>query len=167
MAHHFEHTSRYTQPAETVRAALAGEQYWKDRLAAIGGSRAELSNVNESGGTVTVDVQQAVAADKLPSLVSKIRPGALVIRRTESIGPLDAGKASGQFSAIIDGAPATITGVKTIEPDGTGCVVRLDGNIEVKIPLVGGKIESAIEGQLGRLFEMEDEFTEQWLTSQP
>ncbi|KAA0022326.1 DUF2505 domain-containing protein [Antrihabitans cavernicola] len=167
MASRIEHSARYSKSVDAVHAAFTSEQYWKDRMAEIGGPGGQLLGIETANGTTTVNLQQSIAADKLPGVVTAVRPGDLVIKRSESWGPVTNGTTNGTFTAAVDGAPAKIGGTVTVTNDGTGSVAKVDGEVEVKIPLFGGKIESVIAEQLGRLLDSEDAFTEQWLDAKP
>ncbi len=41
--------------------------------------------------------------------------------------------------------------------------MQVEGKADVRIPLIGGKIESAIADEVLRLIEKEQGFTQQWL----
>ncbi len=109
-------------------------------------------------------MKQAIAAEHLPSVVTNIRPPAIwsstatnrgnrssrprarpVLRR----GRRDAGQGRRHLHAR--------------PPGRTGTVVEIDGEVEVKIPFLGGKIEGLIVEQLVELFDAEQEFTAGWL----
>ncbi|MFC4605208.1 DUF2505 domain-containing protein [Rhodococcus kronopolitis] len=165
MARHIPHSSSYPQSVAEVHRALTSEQYWRDRLAEVGGPGASFGHLTVADGTVDVEVAQAIPAEHLPSIVTKIRPGDLVITRTETWGPLDGDRARGTFTARVEGVPATLSGALTLSADGTGSTVALDGQVEVKLPLIGGKIEGVIADQVTELLENEDRFTAEWLGS--
>ncbi|TSD99532.1 DUF2505 domain-containing protein [Skermania sp. ID1734] len=150
---------------EVTHAAFCGEQYWRDRLAAVGGPQADLVSLRADGDTVIIEMTQGIAAEKLPSFVAAVRRGDLLISRTETWGPLQDGRAHGSFSAKVEGAPATLGGDLYLEPDGEHCTFRVDGAVDVRVPLIGNKIASAAAGQLQRLLEKEDEFTREWLAA--
>ncbi|MFF0545625.1 DUF2505 domain-containing protein [Nocardia thailandica] len=152
-------TARYDHPVEAVRAALADEQYWKARIAEVGGPNARLDSFDDDGTQIRVQMVQAIAADQLPPAVTAVRPGDLIIPRTETY----AGTV-GTVEAHVEGAPATVRGEVTLAAEGENAtVVTLRGSIEVKIPLFGGKIEAAIAEHLTALLEGEAEFTGTWL----
>ena len=46
----------------------------------------------------------------------------------------------GTWEVEVQGAPIRMHGTTTIEPDGEGCRQMVEGKIEVKIPIIGGKI---------------------------
>ena len=163
MASRIEHSARYSKNVDAVHAAFTSEQYWKDRIAEIGGPGAALAGTESANGTTRINLTQAIPAENLPSIVTSVRPGDLVITRTESWGPVTDGAIDGTFAAEVQGTPAKIDGKVTVRNDGAGSAAAVEGEVEVKIPLFGGKIEGAIVEQLEKLLDSEDEFTQRWL----
>lgn len=158
MATPLAYTARYSYPVAAVRAAFADEQYWKDRIAEVGGDNARLDSVSVDGDQVKVEMVQVIAAELLPAAITAVRPGDLIIPRTESwTGD------SATFTAQVEGAPAEVSGAIELTADGSGSVAETKGTIEVKIPLFGGKIEAAIAERLTELLANEEEFTNNWL----
>ncbi|MEV0249230.1 DUF2505 domain-containing protein [Nocardia sp. NPDC050712] len=160
MATPLAYTARYTHPAAAVRAAIADEQYWKDRIAEVGGDNARLNSFSATGDQVRVDMVQAIAADLLPPAITAVRPGDLIIPRVESW----TGE-SATFEATVEGAPAQVRGTITLADTATGATATVAGDIEVKVPLFGGKIEKAIQEHLTELLRSEEEFTNTWISS--
>ncbi|MET8873730.1 DUF2505 domain-containing protein [Nocardia sp. NPDC004604] len=159
MATPLAYTARYSYPVAVVRAAFADEQYWKDRVAEVGGDNARLDSVTVSGDQVEVEMVQSISAELLPPAITAVRPGDLIIPRTEN-WTAD----SATFTARVEGAPAEVRGTITLSADGSGSVAQTNGTIEVKVPLFGGKIEAAIAERLTELLVSEEEFTNNWLT---
>ncbi|MEU1428933.1 DUF2505 domain-containing protein [Nocardia sp. NPDC005746] len=153
-------TGHSTHPMAAVRAAFANEQYWKDRIEAVGGPNARIESLAINGDQVRVDMVQTIPAAELPAQITAIKPDGLTIPRTEIWHG-----SGGTVEAYVDGAPATITGSLTVTEDGTGSTFVVDATIEVKIPLFGKKIEAAIQQHLTELLEREAEFTDNWLSS--
>ncbi|MBD0324259.1 MAG: DUF2505 domain-containing protein [Aldersonia sp.] len=164
MATPIVHSASYPAPVERVHAAFASEQYWDDRIEQIGGPAGRIDAFTDAEGTVTVQMVQTVAEENLPSLITKIRHGDLEIHRTQIWGPLDSSgqRATGSFSASIPGTPAHISGTVTLAASGTGSTLTVDGEVGVRIPLVGKKVEQIAADQLTRLLNKEDEFTVAW-----
>ncbi|MGV9615507.1 DUF2505 domain-containing protein [Nocardia xishanensis] len=151
-------TARYSHSVAAVRAAFGNEQYWKDRIAEVGGPNARLESVTVQGDQVQVEMVQAIAADLLPPAITAVRPGDLIIPRTENWTGDTA-----TFDVRVEGAPATVRGTVTLTGDDSSAATTLEGTIEVKVPLFGGKIESAIKERLTELLQSEEEFTNTWL----
>ena len=169
MATPIEHKVTFTAPLERVHAAFTNEQYWDDRIEAVGGAGGRIDEFTVTDAAVDVKMVQTVAAENLPGLITKIHPGDLEIDRTQTWGPLDpAGNgAAGTFSAAIPGVPAKIGGTVTLTADGANSVMSVAGEVSVKIPLIGGKAESVAVEQLTRLLDKEDEFTTEWIAQHP
>ncbi len=165
MSHRIERSEQHTKSVDALHAAFTSEQYWNDRLAEIGGPGAKILDVRTHDETFTVDLQQAIAAKYLPQLVTKVHPGDLILKRTETWGPVAASTASGHFEVSVDGAPATINGTLALAADRDGSVLRIAGQVDVRIPLFGGRIEEAVVEQLQRLLVKESEFTERWTSA--
>ncbi|WP_405160399.1 DUF2505 domain-containing protein [Nocardia sp. NBC_01499] len=158
MATPLAYTARYSHPAAAVRAAFANDQYWKDRVAEVGGPNARLDSVSVTGDQIRVQLVQAIAAELLPAAITAVRPGDLIIPRVENwTGD------SATFQATVEGAPAEVRGTITLTDEGAGSTGAANGTIEVKIPLFGGKIESAIAEHLTEVLKNEEEFTNTWL----
>ncbi|GGF95600.1 hypothetical protein GCM10007304_06840 [Rhodococcoides trifolii] len=168
MPRKFDHTASSTHSVSAVHAAFTSEQYWKDRTEAVGGPNAELTSVTVEGDdpdtrTVRIELKQAIAEDLLPSAITAIRPGDLIINRIESWGSVDARGSAGTFEANVEGAPAGLRGTLTLSSKGNGSTFTTNGAAEVKVPIFGGKIESAVIEQVLQLIDAEHEFTEEWV----
>ncbi|MGF0317579.1 DUF2505 domain-containing protein [Nocardia fluminea] len=152
-------TAGYTHSVDAVRAAYSDEQYWKARIAEVGGPGARLDAFAVDGDQVRVQMVQSIPAEQLPPAITAVRPGDLIIPRIETYTGT-----GGIFEARVDGAPAVVRGTVTMASDGgTGSTTAINGTIEVKIPLFGGKIEAAISERLIELLGNEATFTEEWL----
>ncbi|MEU0544259.1 DUF2505 domain-containing protein [Nocardia sp. NPDC005978] len=153
-------TAHSPHSTAAVRAAFSSEQYWKDRIENVGGPNARIDSISINGDHVRVDMVQAIPAEELPTQITAVRPGDLIIPRTETWDG-----SGGTVEARVEGAPATVQGTLSVTDDGTGSVFVVDASIEVKIPLFGKKIEAAVQQHLTELLEREAEFTANWLSS--
>jgi hypothetical protein len=152
------HTVRYSHSLSSVHAAFTAESYWTDRLEEVGGPGARLIGVT-GVDPVQVQMVQAIAEAELPEAITKVRKGDLVIHRTETWQATH-----GDFLAVVEGAPVKISGTMKLAADGDGTVVRIEGEVEVDVPLFGRKIETGIAERLTQLFEVEDDYTDAWLS---
>ncbi|MGC0365505.1 hypothetical protein ABH922_003489 [Rhodococcus sp. 27YEA15] len=166
MSRRIEHSSKFSVPAAKVHQALTSEQYWRDRLAAVGGPGATIDELTVTNDTVAVSVSQVIPAENLPSMVAKFVPGDIVIKRSETLASLTDGEAAGTFAAHVDGVPARVEGTQTLRGDDASATLSAAGEVEVKIPLFGSKIESAIVDEVVRLIQSEQDFTREWIAKQ-
>ncbi|WP_039805198.1 DUF2505 domain-containing protein [Nocardia araoensis] len=156
MATPLAYKATYSHSAEALRAALADERYWKDRVEQIGGELLELDTAEDR---VHVRMVQTIAAAELPGAVTAVRPEGLVVIRTETYT-----REGGGFDAGVQGVPARVSGtVRLIEEDAAAAAV-VDGVAEVGIPLFGRKIEAAVVARLLDMLAAEAEFTDTWIT---
>lgn len=160
MATPLAYTAHYTHPAAAVRAALADEQYWKDRIEEVGGPGARLISFSTDGERVRAEMVQTIAAAELPSALTSVRPGDLVIPRAETY---DSADQSGSFEANVEDAPAKVRGTVTMTGDDSSSQAVVEGSVEVAVPLFGKKIEAVVADKLLELLASETEFTNTWI----
>jgi hypothetical protein len=160
MATSLAYTAEYPHPAAAVRAALLDEQYWKDRTVEVGGPQASVDSFLVDGEVLRVELTQHIASSDLPNAITAALPHGLVIRRTETY----AGD-GGAFDAVVDGAPARISGAVTLTDAQTGATAVIEGTVEVSVPLYGKKIETTVAANLIDLLAAEAEFTNRWIAA--
>lgn len=159
MASSLKHSVSY--PFSTVRywEIVSTEQYWRDLLEATNSSHGELQSFSVDGDTVTVSMLQGVPEDRLPSVVTKVRPGDLEIPRTMTF-TRSGDTISGVLNASVTGAPAQVEG--RLSASGDPSTVSYTGEAKVSIPFIGGKIESVVIEQLIELLDNEGSKTVTW-----
>lgn len=155
----------YEAGVEQVRGAFADEQYWLARLADSGADEATLDALTVSAdGEIRAVTTQILHANRLPGLVSQFHRGDLLIRREEHWQPIRDGASRGTVQGSISGAPVSLSGSATLTETGGRCRLSVHITVEVRVPLVGGKIESFIGSQLVDLLTAEQRFTSGWIT---
>ena len=98
----------------------------------------------------------------LPAAASRFVKGALHISFTEE-WRRDEAVARSRTTVTVDGAPVSVEASSTLSPSEEGCVRQVRGNLSVRIPLLGGRIEKEAVAHLGRVVERERELATQWL----
>ena len=164
MSSTMEHTVSYPISVPRLWQVLSTEQYWRDLLEAINSSHGKLESFAAGEDTVTVTMQQGVPEAKLPSIVTKVRPGDLEIPRRSTF-TLAGDQISGEITATVAGAPAKVAGTLVTSGDPASTTYRAD--VDVSVPFVGGKIEKAIIDQLIELLDAEREQTIEWAAAHP
>ena len=149
---------------EQVRAACPDDRYWLARLADSGADAATLDDlaVDPDGG-VAVATTQVLRADRLPGLVTQLHRGDLRITRREVWTPLAGATSTATIEAAIPDAPFSVTGSGTLQAAGAGSKADFLVRVEVRIPLLGGKVEGFIGNQLVDLLIAEQRFTSEWI----
>lgn len=157
MATPLAYTATYSHPADALRAALADERYWKDRVEEVGGVLVEFDAAEDR---LHVRMVQTIAAAELPGAVTAVRPEGLVVTRTETYT-----QEGGSFDADVEGVPARVSGTVRLTEQDAAAVAVVDGAAEVGIPLFGKKIEAAVVARLLDMLAAEAEFTDTWITN--
>jgi hypothetical protein len=175
MPRSFDMSTDYGATVEEVFRAFSEEQYWLARLADSGADEAALDSMQVGGPsgndagvpeTITVITTQVLRSDRLPGVVTQFHRGDLRIRREEKWAPITDGAATATVTGSILDAPATLSGTAVLEPvaESGGARLRLRATVEVRVPLVGGKLENFIGSQLVELLIAEQRFTTMWIT---
>ncbi|GLZ38245.1 DUF2505 domain-containing protein [Actinokineospora sp. NBRC 105648] len=157
MASRIEHRAEFTAPAATVHARLVDRAFLEERLRVLGGKDAALVSYTETGGAVEYRLRQGIDAARLPSIVRSLVKGDLVVERTETWRP-DGDAFAGTTAASVAGVPGEIKGTYRLADAAGGSALRTDAEVKVRVPLIGGKIESVIAEQVRRLLASEAEF---------
>lgn len=164
MARSFDMATEYEGSVEQVHRAFSDERYWLARLADSGADDATLENMEVTAdGHIDVVTHQVLRSDRLPGLVSQFHRGDLVIRREEHWRPIRDGQSAGVIAGAIPGAPVGLTGTAVLAPSDQGTRLAVSTTVEVRVPLVGGKIENFIGTQLVDLLIAEQRFTTVWI----
>jgi hypothetical protein len=149
---------------EQVHSAFSDEEYWLARLAAFGGSTTLDSLTAHADGTVTVATTQDLRRHAVPRVVAKVFPGDLKILREETWRPIGGRRVIGEITVSAPGALGSGRADALLAPTQDGSRLRFTATVEVKVPLVGGKIESYIGGQLAEQIPAMQRFTTAWIT---
>jgi hypothetical protein len=153
MPRSFDMATDYECTVQQVHEAFCDRQYWTARLAASGVDDWTLNSfqVGDDGG---LDV---------PGVVQQFHHGDLEIRRAETWTALSEGTARASVAGSIARAPVAVNGEASLSAvDGRARLV-FQAAVEVRIPLVGGKMEKFIGAQLIDLLNTEQEFTIRWI----
>jgi len=158
--------AEYDGSVEQVHRAFGDEQYWLARLADSGADDYSLDSMTVDASGIDVITTQTLRADRLPGIVSQFHRGDLSFVREETWTPVLDGQATATVNGSITGAPATLIGTAVLAPAKSGSGSRLEFNtaVEVRVPLVGGKIENFVGGALVELLIAEQRFTTVWIT---
>jgi hypothetical protein len=164
MPRSFDMAATYDGSVEQVHRAFSDDDYWRARLADSGADDATLDSITRDGhGGVDVITTQTLRANRLPAVVAQFHHGDLSFVREETWSAVTDGRATAIVKGSIPGAPATLTGTALLAPSDGGTKLEFKATVEVKIPLVGGKVENFIGSQLVDLLVAEQRFTTAWI----
>ncbi|HJQ46799.1 MAG TPA: DUF2505 domain-containing protein [Amycolatopsis sp.] len=162
MASRIEHRAEFAHGVSDVYAAMAGEDALRARLDALGGGNSALLDYTPTADGVRFQLRQGVGADKLPSVVRSLHSGELFVDRRET-WQLAGESGTGQVQATVSGVPGEITARTELRAEGGKTVQRTIGEVKIRIPLVGGKLEDFVAAEITKLLAREAEYSAQWL----
>jgi hypothetical protein len=164
MASRIEHRAEFTQGLAEVFTALSDQDALQARLDAIGGLNARVNTYSHDGDRWRFQLYQGVGADKLPSFVRVLHSGDLVVER-EQTWTRTGQRYTGTVQATVGGVPGDITARTELASEGGKTVLRTDGEVKIRIPLVGGRVEGFVASEVTKLLQNEADFTARWLAS--
>ncbi|MCU1594990.1 MAG: hypothetical protein JWO12_2382 [Frankiales bacterium] len=142
---------------EEVFGVLSGAEWAAQRAEHLGDDSKLVSREVGDDGSVELVISRALPAG-VPGFLQRFLPSEPRALTKDFWGPLVDGVRRATWSADIAGAPASLTGTMTIEPLPTGGNRHtIEGACRVNVPLIGGKAESFIAEQCGRLADAEAE----------
>jgi hypothetical protein len=165
MARRIDHRARSRWDARTVFTTLVDPAFLNARLAALGGTHAQLVEHSvEPDGRARVALRHGVAGESLPPAVRTLLGGDLMIDRVETWRPNPSSGYTGTVSVTIPAMPGELGGTQRLADVDGGSELTIDGSVNIPIPFVGGRIEETVAEQIGKLLDSEQAFAEEWLT---
>jgi hypothetical protein len=155
----FSHQITYDAPPADVRAMLADPAFRKEVCAAMRAMRSEV-DITEEGAGMTVVVDQTQPAKGIPSFAKRVVGDELRIVQRETWK----GDSSADLAIGIPGKPGEFRGTVELAGDGDGTVETVAGDIRVKVPMVGGKLEGLVGDLLRAGLEAEQRVGRAWLS---
>ncbi len=151
-------TARHTYDADpaTVYAMLTDA----DWLAAV----AQRSGAVRHEADVDGDSTRLTVALPAPSQVQRFTGDEFVVHVDQNWGKAatDGGR-SGDLQISVEKMPATMTGTATLKPSGERTVVDYDGDLEVRIPILGRKFEEAAAPYVKKVLDVQQTVGKSWL----
>ena len=123
--------------------------------------------VVEGSSTVSVEGERVSFAgtmrpELIPAAAARFVKSDLRVTFTEEWATNEAG-ATSRTSVTVDGAPVSVEATSTLASADAGCTREVSGNVSVRVPLLGGRIEKEAVTHLGRVVEREQALAAQWL----
>ncbi len=155
------HTLRYDGATlARVHEMLASKEF-REQVCDRQGVLCREVTITPAGDQMTVMVDQDQDAADLPSFAKLLVGERIHVVQKESW--TSAGAAS--LEVTIPGKPGKVTGTISVVPDDTGVSETVNANIQVGVPLVGGKIEGLLTELLTEALDVEQSVGKEWLAT--
>lgn len=129
----------YSVPVEIVIAMLRDQAATIAKYESMGHRDVKILEF-ASDDTALRIVSSRVVEVELPAFAKKALKPTNTMVQTDEWRRRDDGSWAGTFDVEVHGSPAHISGTMTLGPDGTGSRHDVTLDVDVKIPLIGGKI---------------------------
>jgi hypothetical protein len=164
MASSFHVSAESPASVEQVISAFSDEAYWQRRVAAYRGGIAHLDLFRvDEGGDVTVTIALSLFGDRLPKWITQLYRREVKMVHHERWTRVDGGSVHGKVKVTVPGAPLSVLAEALITPQPDGSVLDYDATVEVKVPLVGGRVERFLGGNIGQEVPRVQGFTTAWI----
>lgn len=159
-----EFSDRETYEADVARtfAMFCDDAATVERAEAVGHRDAKVIESGEDGGDYVIKSSRVVDVD-LPGFAKKVLKPTNTMIQTDRWGPETDGARAGSFDIDVKGAPVKVHGTMALTPTEGGCIHEITGNLEVKVPLVGGRIAKWAAGDTRETLRGELEFNQRRL----
>ena len=142
--------TRSDADVESVFRTLTDESWAGVKAARFRDDSRTVSREERPDGGVTLVVSRRLP-DGVPGFLQRFLPEDGRITEHFAWGPDEGGTRRGTWHADIAGAPAKLGGTMLLEPTASGSRHVIEGEVRVKVPIVGGKAESFIAEMVEKL----------------
>ena len=157
---------RYDAAPDAVFAMLRDEGFQEQRCVATGALSQEVVVEEYDDGSVTISVHRTMPTDEVPDFVRTFVGSTLVVSEIQDWqAPDDDGARDGTLVLEIKGAPVRMTGTLRLVAEGPATVETIDCDLKAAVPLVGGKIEKAVEPAIRAAIRVEEREGRSWLAA--
>lgn len=122
------------------------------------------TTVDTSGDRTTIHTQRSFPTEGLPDVVRRLTGHHLVVVETQVwAAPGRDGGRIGQVELHVVSQPLVLTGTLSLAIAPTGARSSVEGNLKARVPLIGGRFESAAAPIITAGANAEYELLTQWL----
>jgi Protein of unknown function (DUF2505) len=154
---------RYTAAPSAVFEMLTNKTFQDRKLSQTGALSWEVQVRLEHGGASIVG-RRELPTDQIPDTFKALVGQKISIVQTETWGPAEPdGSRTGTLDIEMGGAPVRMTGTLTLSATDGGTLELVDGDLKARVPLIGGRIERAVEPAVRAAIEAEERIGRAWL----
>src|SRR5690349_13665152 len=144
-----EGTHVYPVPVDAVMAMFRDETATVARYESMGHRDVKVGELDADDDTLRIVSTRVVDVD-LPGFAKKALKPTNTMQQTDEWTRQGDGSWSGTFDVDVQGAPVHISGTMGLIPDGDGARHDVALDMQVKIPLIGGKVADWVGKNEGR-----------------
>ena len=158
----FRHALTYDATPDEVFAMLSDPNFREKVCAAQGVVSSEV-RLTPTGSGFDLEIDQVQNTAGLPSIAKKIVGDTTEVTLKESWRDAS----GGSLEIIAPGKPTSASGTITLAPSGTGGTTEtVELDVKVKVPLIGGKLESLMGDNIKNGMDVEQTVAAAWLAGE-
>lgn len=150
----------YAAPAERVHDLLTDETFLASVATRMGATR---HRVAATPGRTAIEA----TIDSPPDVRSFVGSTLTLTQETVWGDPAPDGSRDGTVSITVDGTPASATGVVHLARGPEGCTLTYDGDLTVRVPLLGPRIEKAAAPAIHEALAAQARAAADWFRDHP
>lgn len=158
---------RYDADPAAVSAMLLDTAFQERKCEATGATEHQVQIDEFDDGSAVITTRRTMPTDRVPDFVRGFVGATLEVEQNDDWGaPSADGSREGSMVVEIKGAPVRLTGTLRLAPaPGGGTVETIEGDLKASVPLIGGKIEKAVEPALQAAIKVEQQQGRAWLAA--
>ena len=157
---------RYDADPATVFAMLVDADFQERKCAATGALDHELEIEEYDDGGAAIRTSRTMPTDQVPDFIRTFVGQTLTVVQVDDWQPpAPDGSREGTVVVEIKGAPVRLAAAATLLADGAGSRQTIDGDLKASVPLIGGRIEKAVEPALQAAIRVEQREGRAWLAT--
>ena len=154
----FHHELEYAASVADVATMLADPAFRKQVCEAQNSTDADVG-VESTGAAMTVVIDQTRPSSDIPAFAQKLVGDRIrIVQREQWRDPVRA-----DLEVTIPGKPGDLHGTVALTEDGDTTRETISGELAVRIPLLGAKLEKLISDLLHEALEVEQRVGRDWL----
>jgi uncharacterized protein DUF2505 len=157
---------RYKADPGAVFAMLTDAAFQERKCAATGALESEVEIERFADGGATIRTRRTMPTDQIPDVARSFVGRTIDVVQVDDFGPEEAdGRRSGTVVVEIKNAPVRFAGSLALGPSPEGTLETVDGDVKASVPLIGGRLEKALEPALQAAIHVEQREGTAWLAS--
>jgi len=157
---------RYDADPAAVFAMLTDAAFQERKCAATGALESEVEIERFHDGGATIRTRRTMPTDQMPDFARSFVGRSVDVVQVDDFGAPDGGgRREGTVVVEIKGAPVRFAGSLVLGASPEGTLETVDGDIKASVPLVGGRMERALEPALRSAIRVEQREGTAWLST--
>ncbi len=154
---------RYQAGLDAVFAMISDRTFHERKCIANGATGYEV-DLRQTPGGVLVTTRRTLPTSGVPDLFRSLVGDTLVVTQVDDWTAAEgSGGRDGRAVVEVQGAPVRFTAALRLLPDGPGAVQTVAGDLKASVPLLGSRIEKAVEPAIRAAIRAEERTATAWL----